>query len=166
MAEVEWDDPVPLLELLRASGRASDRKLRLFAAACGRSVWGLLPGEQFCRAIELLERLADGEVTWEVFQADTEAVWETILAPPPRDLPDALRSAARAVFQAVRGLEGGGYHADFARWAALHFAAGTAQAGSSERAKQCQLLRDIAGDLFHPRSPLDPALLRWHGGLI
>jgi hypothetical protein len=85
MAEVAWGrcgDPIPLLELLRASGRASDRKLRLFAAACGRSVWGLLPGEPFRQAVELLERLADGEISWEAFRAGIEAVWETILVPP------------------------------------------------------------------------------------
>jgi hypothetical protein len=46
MNEAEWQacaDPQPMLEFLR--GKASDRKLRLFACACVREVWHLLPEE-------------------------------------------------------------------------------------------------------------------------
>lgn len=60
MTESQWltcTDPTPMLEFLR--GKASDRKLRLFAAGCCRLVWHLLPREASKKAIELLEQLAD-----------------------------------------------------------------------------------------------------------
>lgn len=65
MDEREWlasTDPERMLNFLRAS--ASDRKLRLFAAACCRQVWRYLdpPAHD---AIEVGERYADGEATEE-----------------------------------------------------------------------------------------------------
>jgi hypothetical protein len=47
MTEQEWlerTDPTPMLEFLRTSGRASDRKLRLFIAKYCRHNWHLFHG--------------------------------------------------------------------------------------------------------------------------
>jgi hypothetical protein len=51
---------VPLMDLLR--GKVTDRKLRLFACACCRRIWHLLPNQEVRQAVELVERFADGQV--------------------------------------------------------------------------------------------------------
>jgi len=61
MTEAEWlacTDPQKMLEFLR--GKASERKLRLFACACCRSIWRLLRDEEQKRMVDLLERDTDG----------------------------------------------------------------------------------------------------------
>ncbi len=64
MTEAEWldcDDPHDMLQFLR--GRASERKLRLFAVACCRRVWDQIPPGVARRAVEEAERAADGGAT-------------------------------------------------------------------------------------------------------
>jgi hypothetical protein len=62
MTESEWleaTDPQPMLERLRRSGKASQRKLRLFACACCRHVWEWIPVLDSQEAVEVAERFAD-----------------------------------------------------------------------------------------------------------
>src|SRR5262249_28894171 len=66
MTETEWassTEPQLMLDFLRASGRATDRKLRLFACACCRRVWPLLSEERGREAVRVAEQFADGLAT-------------------------------------------------------------------------------------------------------
>src|SRR5215472_8133458 len=61
MTEADWltcGDPMTMLDALR--GRASERKLRLFAVACCRSIWHLLADERSRTAVAAAEDYADG----------------------------------------------------------------------------------------------------------
>jgi hypothetical protein len=64
MNEHAWlasTDPAPMLEFLQ--GKASDRKLRLFACACCRMIRWWDPQVEFLRTVETAERFADGATT-------------------------------------------------------------------------------------------------------
>src|SRR4051812_9841305 len=56
-----------MLEFLR--GRANERKLRLFAVACWRAVWGIFLSQDSQNAVEVSEQFADGLVTPEQLHA-------------------------------------------------------------------------------------------------
>ena len=77
MTEAEWlagADPEPMLR--RAPGPLTDRKCRLFACACCRRVWDLLPELDSRAAVDAAERFADGLIE----SADLRAAWERALA--------------------------------------------------------------------------------------
>src|SRR5262245_14000236 len=76
MTEAEWlacGDPARMLAFLR--GRASDRKLRLFACACCRQSWAEMTDERSRRAVELGELFADAEVAEQEMVSAGHGAW-------------------------------------------------------------------------------------------
>lgn len=72
MTEAQWlaaDDPEPLLTAVQAAGKASERKLRLWACDCVRSAWEHLGNDVSKSAVEVAERYADGAASADELQA-------------------------------------------------------------------------------------------------
>jgi hypothetical protein len=114
MTDEQWragTDPNAMLEWLRTSGRATDRKLRLFAVACCRQVRHLLADERVLRAVEVAERYADGSAS----EQERAAAQERAFA--------ALRSEENAGWAAVMAVEAGGILPIRAAGGAAHMAA-------------------------------------------
>ena len=148
MTEEEWDrcpDPDAMLEFL--SGKASERKLRLFACACARAVWDLLEDERAQEAVEVGERYADGLIAAAELRAASENAWAAVDGCPS----EANYSAQSAVEVSTHD-------------AAVDGARHAFQDGMPLK-DQCQLLRCIFGDPFRPVE-VEPAWLAWHGGAV
>jgi|SRR6516162_1380194 len=155
MSEQEWldsTDPTPMLDFLR--GKASGRKLRLFACACCRRVWPLLVERQSREAVEVAEQYADGTASDDNLASARAAALRTYLTSPPGTV--AYRAAA-AAFYATRGP---------VRLAAGNAAAATAGLvpafGGQE---QADLLRCLLGHLF-ARVNIPEPWLSWNDGTI
>jgi hypothetical protein len=150
MTEADWSacvDPDGMLEYLR--GKASDRKLRLFACACCRRV-GHLPWDEASRkAVAMSEQYADGLVSKGKLAAAAKAVRNTVL--------DALHASCGGVARIAAGPEAFGAAKNTARNAAWALAK---QAGNplwlAERQGQAELLREIIGNPF--RMPSLPVM--------
>src|SRR5262249_24825121 len=123
------------------SGKPSDRKLRLFAAACCRLVWPLLADQGSWTAVEVVERYADGQATAKAMAAAAAQAW--VEGARTAALPDA--------WQAVR------YTSCSARWLG----------GEAELANQAGVVRDLFGPwAFRARPVIADDVLAWNDGCI
>jgi hypothetical protein len=106
MTEAEWlacTDPHLMLEFLK--GTASDRKLRLFGAACCRRIWHLLTDEWSRGAVEVGELLADGLVAETEANAVGEAAAEAANAVEGKPYEVLWRAATAAEYLLPRPWE-------------------------------------------------------------
>jgi hypothetical protein len=152
MTEAEWlacADPNPMLQHLEGIDLLGERKLRLFACACVRSIWHLLTHEADRNAVETAERYADGLAGRAELRA---AVAAAALAAATTCRDHAGKAACEAVRWTAAALAGhDGKDAD----AFAH----------AQQQAQADLLRDLYGNPF--RVPVvEPAWLAWHDGTV
>jgi hypothetical protein len=191
MTEQEWlacNDPHPMLAFLR--GKASDRKLRLFAVACHRRIWHLVSDQADGRkTLEFAERFADGLATTNELHGRAwgkpGSAFSVVLYKAWEAAENSLQFGAGIVKEAVLRMDDPEKHkkwkdAFHAAWdnnslgeamriadAAMpgEWVAKGRSAWTEERAGQCQVIRDIFGNPFRPVA-LDPAWLAWNDGAV
>lgn len=169
LTEAQWctsNDPEPMLEYLCAkpASRTLDRKLRLFACACVRRVWGSLKDPRVRAAVIEAERYARGQSTLRVLDRACSAAYdasdEYTAAMGQMDstqvtlaVLDISAHIQAAIIAANRDIRNGAI-------VAARFIAGTVFGKSSpvhpdteaELASQAALLRDIVGNPFDQAS--------------
>jgi hypothetical protein len=163
MTEAEWmagAKPTPMLESLR--GKASDRKLRLFAVACCRRIWGLLPHQANRDLVAAVEERPDGT-------RDDPELWAATVASSAVRREVILQAVD--AYLAVKSL-GRGFYKDSplgaSYWVACYARSAVATEGrdsEAEGALQAALLRDIIGNPFRPIL-LKPAWVAWNAGAV
>jgi hypothetical protein len=140
MTDAEWiecTDPQMMLEFIK--GKASDRKLRLFAVACCRHILTSLTFECSRQAVQVSEQFADGLCSKHDLEKRVDEAWDAI------DSPYYLVSDAE--FVAMCSAEPmSGYHAarDILTWGRI-------------LKDPSQLLRCMFGNPFR-QMPINP---RW-----
>ncbi len=169
MTETEWHnstDPGAMIAFLL--GRASPRKLRLFACASARRLWEFLRDERSRHGIEVSELFADGqaaeverdrawrqasdaheEAPWYATRqalAAAWAVWNDIAEGVPHVIEDVTR-----VFGRQAAL-------DAARLSMQRVRSSREQAIHATRLLLCELAREVFGNPFRTVEP-DPAWL-------
>ena len=152
MTESEWlecTDPMPMLEFLQ--GKASDRKLRLFACACCRTVWDAIPLGDFRSSVLTAERYSEGLATTQELESALAGAENSIrygLGRPFFPIPEgqySLYAPAYAAASAATCGENSSLHA--ARRVVYELERGDEGRGSFCR---CDSLRDIFGNPFRP----------------
>jgi hypothetical protein len=164
--EKDWlafDDPTDMMRFL---ARAGDRKVRLFAVACCRRLWGLLPGPRHRDAVEVAERFADGLATQAERIAAHKAV-RPVRSPPASPVAWATSYAAHLVTEKTAAATLRVCYYGQNAFRAPDVLRGPRQA--AEGRAQADLVRDILGNPFRRTrvpAPARRAWLAWGGGVV
>jgi hypothetical protein len=163
MTEAEWHasvDTQAMLELLR--GKASDRKLRLFACACCRAVWDSFWAERSRQAVEVAEQYADGLARWEDLHRARSGAFDVAAPKTSRGVTAVLPFPST---QPLRRLILAGEAAQtqqpflIGRLRVLHI-------DEDLKAVAPGYLRDIFGALPFRTSTISPTIRAWCGGTV
>ncbi len=169
MTEAEWlasIDPDPMLDFLR--GKASDRKLRLFACACVRRVWLRMEEAVVPEEVEKSERFADGEAS----KQELRAARSQLGARGGYSAAWAANNALHAVLESeaeVAARRAISHAADFLyfltieeKHPALSENRGAAVAAREvERRELTDVVREVFGNPFRPQS-IESSWLTWN----
>jgi hypothetical protein len=161
MIESDWnrgDDPHAMLAFLRDSGRASERKARLFGCASLGRFGSLLERRPCAFAVQLAERLADGLAA----SAEVEAAHEAAR----RETYDCLGLAILDILRGAPELLGDRFSYSVSQWVASNSQWPKAASRDAARRAQAEVLRDILGPLPFRSVPIDAAWLTWNGGTV
>jgi hypothetical protein len=161
MTEAEWlacTDPVPVWEFLRA--RASERKLRLHAAACCRRIWHLLADTRSRSAVEVAERLADGQASGAEAKAAGGAAEKAYRRHPGDFANDDFAALAALAVCRPEAWRAADFAATSAAYALAAHSGGDGIEGALAAAASVVRLRrlDIFGNPFRPAA-LSPSWL-------
>jgi hypothetical protein len=167
MTEAEWltcTDPQKMLEFLR--GKASERKLRLFACGCCyrlHDLWGMMGG--CLEAVELSNLYADGGATREDLKLarDDLSVIDDYYGSCEEIRFHALDCVTAIPLGDVNGLANRiiDYFENNHHWTEAELEAEQ----EAERVLQCEMLRDFFGTPFRPVF-VEPSWLTWNDGTV
>jgi hypothetical protein len=170
MTDREWWTsfaPWPMMEAVRG---VSGRKHRLFACACCRRIWHLLPDLRSRDAVEVAERAADGAaVRNELLEAyvAASAAAHDVQGPWYRSNVAGYHAAQAAAWALCCGTQAV-WQVSTEATKAVRAATGVrgGDVVSPVRAEQAGLLRDIFGPLAFRKVAIQPSLLRWNDSTV
>jgi hypothetical protein len=166
MTEAKWlasNDPNPMLKFLR--GKASERKMRLFAVAGCRMIWSFLTCPRSREAVEMSERRADDPS----YHKEMIAAGQRAKGGFRPDFPGTTK-----LYEAMRLLSPFGAAENCSRAdprvAASRVSAYVLQFAWPDKQSSARslasFLRDIFGNPFRPSPPLPPAVLTWNDATV
>jgi hypothetical protein len=172
MTEAEWlrcASPAKMLKFL--GKKASERKLRLFACGCCRSIWNLHGDEWSQPTVKMAERFADGSVSVGRMSGAQRRIYRIIRMPVPLPNGSPQVYAANAAKCAASLLPIDVATAIETATIAACAPGKPVDAWSrskvpAEQKKQCDLLRCIFGNPFHRTASITPKVRKSNQGAV